>query len=124
MRSDPVIRALRDMVYQIDLAESFAAGVDFGAFCNDLRMLYAVTLPRNHLRSLTPIARRAQGTPSGDRVDRDGRGRQRLPSRLRGRGRVLRLGDPARPLAAAAGALGRGTRRSRSSASRVGDRPA
>ena len=43
MRSDPSIRALRDMAYHIDLAESFAAGVDFGTFRDDLRMVYAVT---------------------------------------------------------------------------------
>jgi uncharacterized protein with HEPN domain len=43
MRSDPTVRALRDAAHHIDLAESFAMGVDLDVFRNDLRLLYAVT---------------------------------------------------------------------------------
>jgi uncharacterized protein with HEPN domain len=43
MLSDTAIRALRDMAHHIDLVASFAAGLDFEKFRDDLRTVYAVT---------------------------------------------------------------------------------
>ena len=42
MPSDPAA-ALRDLLYHIDLAQSFVAGVDSMAFTRDLRTQFAVT---------------------------------------------------------------------------------
>src|ERR1700757_2885828 len=43
MPSDPAGGALRDIAYHIDLALSFTAGIEYQAFCDDLRTFYAVT---------------------------------------------------------------------------------
>ncbi len=43
MLSDAATRALRDMAYHVDLAESFAVGFDDDAFRADPRTVYAVT---------------------------------------------------------------------------------
>lgn len=43
MLSDAAVRALRDIAHHIELAASFAAGLDYDAFRADLRTAYAVT---------------------------------------------------------------------------------
>jgi uncharacterized protein with HEPN domain len=43
MPSDPTERALRDILYHIDLTASFVEGLDREAFKVDLRAFYAVT---------------------------------------------------------------------------------
>ena len=43
MRSDVAARALRDIAHHIELAASFAAGLDFERFRDDLRTVYAIT---------------------------------------------------------------------------------
>jgi uncharacterized protein with HEPN domain len=43
MPSDSLRTPLRDILYHIDLAETFAAGFDLGHFRGDLRTVYAVT---------------------------------------------------------------------------------
>jgi len=43
MPSDSTARALRDILYHIDLASSFVEGLDREAFKADLRAFYAVT---------------------------------------------------------------------------------
>jgi uncharacterized protein with HEPN domain len=42
MPSDSAPPALYDIAYHIDLAASFIAGLEFAAFCADLRTIYAV----------------------------------------------------------------------------------
>jgi uncharacterized protein with HEPN domain/predicted nucleotidyltransferase len=43
MRSDTALDALRDIAHRIDLALSFTAGFDYGAFVADARTVFAVT---------------------------------------------------------------------------------
>jgi uncharacterized protein with HEPN domain len=43
MLSDAADGPLRDILHHIDLAESFAAGLEYHAFHDDLRTVYAVT---------------------------------------------------------------------------------
>jgi uncharacterized protein with HEPN domain len=43
MPSKSAETALRDMLYHIDLAERFVAGLDYAAFHHDERTVYAVT---------------------------------------------------------------------------------
>jgi uncharacterized protein with HEPN domain len=43
MRSESAVAALRDIAYHIDLAKIFTEGMDFLAFRDDLRTVYAVT---------------------------------------------------------------------------------
>lgn len=43
MPSDAVSSALRDIEHHINLATHFIAGVDYEAFCDDTRTIYAVT---------------------------------------------------------------------------------
>jgi uncharacterized protein with HEPN domain len=43
MPSDPVVTPLRDILYHIELAQTFAAGLDRESFRNDLRTIFAVT---------------------------------------------------------------------------------
>jgi uncharacterized protein with HEPN domain len=49
MPSEAEERFLRDILHHIDLATAFIAGLNHDAFKSDLRTLYAVTLPGNHL---------------------------------------------------------------------------
>ncbi len=43
MPSDSAVTSLRDILYHIELAQSFAAGFDSAAFHGDLRTIFAVT---------------------------------------------------------------------------------
>ena len=43
MHSDPAATPLRDILYHIDLAQSFSAGLDSATFPRDLRTIFAVT---------------------------------------------------------------------------------
>src|SRR5277367_1338317 len=43
MPSDPAVTPLRDILYHIDLAETFVTGFDSAAFHGDLRTIFAVT---------------------------------------------------------------------------------
>jgi len=42
MRSEPAAAALRDILHNIELAERFVAGMEWDAFRDDTRTLYAV----------------------------------------------------------------------------------
>jgi hypothetical protein len=53
MRFDIEQTALRDMRHHIDLATHFVADLDSITFRNDVRTVYIVTLPLNHLGGLT-----------------------------------------------------------------------
>jgi uncharacterized protein with HEPN domain len=43
MPSKSVATRLRDILHHIDLATEFVAGIDYAAFCDDVRTVYAVT---------------------------------------------------------------------------------
>jgi uncharacterized protein with HEPN domain len=43
MRSDAALGALRDIAFQIELAQRFVSGIEYEAFHGDLRTVYAVT---------------------------------------------------------------------------------
>ena len=57
MHSDPAAAPLRDILYHIDLATSFAAELDSAAFHVDLRTIFAVT------RCLEIISEASRGVP-------------------------------------------------------------
>ena len=64
----------------------------------------ATAKPDKHrlLRGFAPASRRAQGATPDHRVEGNGRGEQRLPSRLRRRRSVLCMDDITEPFAAVA----------------------
>jgi hypothetical protein len=103
MLSSAATAALRDIAHHIALAVRFAAGLDYEKFCDDLRtVLRRYALSRDHLRGFAPASRRAQGAIPDHRVEGNGRGEQRLPSRLRRRRSVLCMDDITEPFAAVA----------------------
>jgi uncharacterized protein with HEPN domain len=62
MLSDAAIAALRDMEHHISLANQFVAGVDFEAFRDDTRTVYAVT---RCLEIISEASRRLPGEMKG-----------------------------------------------------------
>jgi uncharacterized protein with HEPN domain len=103
MPSDPARTPLRDILHHIDLAEAFAAGFDAARFRDDLRTVYAVT---RCLEIISEASRRLSRSLKERHPSiawkRMAGGRQRLPARLRGRGREFRLAYRTNQLAAAA----------------------
>ena len=58
MPSDSPLTPLRDILYHIDLAQTFVSGIDSAAFHNDLRTIFAVT------RCLEIISKASRRLPS------------------------------------------------------------
>ena len=103
MRSDPALAALRDIAHHIELATGFVAGMSFEAFRDDLRTFHAVT------RCLEIISEASRRLPNDLKArhpaiawrEMAGAGKC-LPPRLRGRGRLFRVGHGAQSPAAPA----------------------
>jgi hypothetical protein len=87
MLSETERDSLSDILFNIDLANSFAQGFDYERFLTDMRTFYAIT---RCLEIISEASRRLsfgnEGAPSRDPLAQGVRLRQHLPARVRGRG--------------------------------------
>jgi len=70
--------ALHDILHRVDLATSWTEGFTLETFIADQRTMYAVTRCLEIISEASPLAGRLKGTPSFDRLEGNGRSRQRL----------------------------------------------
>jgi uncharacterized protein with HEPN domain len=96
MLSETERDSLSDILFNIDLAISFAQGFDYERFLTDMRTFYAITrcleIISEASRRLSPeMKARHPDIPLAQGV----RLRQHLPARLRGRGAPPRMGHRA-----------------------------
>jgi hypothetical protein len=101
MLSEPERDSLSDILFNIDLAHSFAQGFDYERFLADTRTFYAITrcleIISEASRRLSPEIKGRHPLAQGVRL------REHLPAQLRGRGPSPGVGHRARVFASAAG---------------------